>query len=358
MKAFINYVIYFYLLTCIFLLIFSIFNELFAKLQDWIKIKRIKTYYNLIMEECDKVDNKIYFSSKHNEFLVNNLDNTNKLLAYIEAVDKIKLKNEKLVKQYLERYSKSFYTLTLKYAKHNPMDRAFYAYVLATYRPFNYDFRFSEILLKYLENSTVFCRENTLKAIYVLGNKRNVVRAFLVLRDNDWVHEKHLIVDNLMNFTGNKEDLVWDLWHYLDEWEESMQVAIVQFATKISDVFAESFLVALKNQDISVEVHFALIRYFTKWHYPRAQSTLLEILSEEYTGNKSLAVAAASAIGTYPGEESRKALLKALHSKNYYVRYNAAKSLDLLNVTDEEIELIIQSDDKYAIEMLNYVVKR
>ena len=48
------------------------------------------------------------------------------------------------------------------------------------------------------------------------------------------------------------------------------------------------------------------------------------------------------------------ALLRAMHSPNWYVRYNASTSLEAHGLTYEEMLEVLAGDDRYAREMLSY----
>lgn len=351
--------IYFYIFICISLLIFNVFYIVFSKEQKHRKEKKAKKYYEIIKDECIRLKSFPTFSQSHADKLVRDFQNMDILLAYHEAVEKSRAEDAQGTQNYLSTYSQSFYTLALKYAKRPAMERAFYAYLIANYHLHDVDnLKFGEVLLTYFENSTVFCRENVLQAIYNMGNIRYVVRAFLLLKENGWSHERHLIVDGLMKFTGDKENLVEELWKHMYDFDESLQVSIVQFATRVSGSFAPQFLKALKAQETPMEVRFAIIRYFGRWNYELAQDVLLDFISKEHMDQDELAIVAASALAIYPCMETRNALLQALYSRNYYVRYNAAMSLKKLKITDEEILTIYQSKDQYAIDMLDYILGR
>lgn len=56
----------------------------------------------------------------------------------------------------------------------------------------------------------------------------------------------------------------------------------------------------------------------------------------------------------YPGPQTLEILKKETSSKNWYVRHNAAKSLAVLNTDRDALADILQGNDRYAKEMLEY----
>ena len=251
----------------------------------------------------------------------------------------------------------AFQTLALHYAKQPAMQRAFFAYVVASFHTKidGQKSAFAEILLGYLEDSTVFCRENVLHALYAVGHERAVEHAFEILNEHGWYHNPKLLSDGLVLFTGDRSALALRLWKHRDAWEEPLTVSVVQFAAmlnapELDRVFAD----ALEHESLSTEVRFAVVRYFGRRRYEPVRETLLAML-EKHDGEESqLAIAASSALASYPGEDTEAALKSAIRSHNWYVRHNAALSLTRLGLTEDEKEEIRASGDRYALEMLEY----
>ncbi len=61
-----------------------------------------------------------------------------------------------------------------------------------------------------------------------------------------------------------------------------------------------------------------------------------------------------SALARYPGEATVAALKEALHSSNWYVRYDAAIGLQALHVDYMDLMDVITGNDRYAREMMVY----
>ena len=221
------------------------------------------------------------------------------------------------------------------------MERAFFAYVVASYHPplaDEYD-PLVETLLGYLDSSTVYCRENVLSALYALGSCQGVEHVYSIL--NEW----------------DKETLVRRLWQHRREWDEALVTAVVQFAAMLpGDDFAPPFLNALEREKLPLELRFSLVRYFQRHACPQAEPMLLRLM-EVHTGEQGqLAIAAAASLSAYRSPAARQALKDALHSRNWHIRYNAAASLGRLGLDGDEVEEIRASGDRYAMEMLDYAL--
>ena len=63
---------------------------------------------------------------------------------------------------------------------------------------------------------------------------------------------------------------------------------------------------------------------------------------------------AAAALKDYKGEDVISALKSALYSSNWYVRYNAAVSLEASGFSYTELIDVMAGKDRYAREMMEY----
>lgn len=354
----IDSVIYFYMLICIALLIFNVGYIMQSNRKTRKRNKRILRWQKILIEQMGLLEKSDTVSPEHQRFLVKKLTNIEQLIAFHEAILLYLEYGEG--RRYLELNHDVFQVLALAYTKKVPMEKAFFAYLMSIYRPAcgeKHD-QLVEILLDFMRNSTVYCRENVLQAIYVMGNPVAVESAFHLLSDQELYHNPRLLSDGMMNFSGDKEDLAGRLWAQRHLFGEFIQVTIVQFATQISSIFADTFLQALKSKDTMMEVRFAIIRYFQKNIYGEALPYLLFLAKEGGKLGEDLAIPACAALVAYPGEETEEALKQAIHSKNWYVRKNAATALIRLGIAEKCLDELKLSKDRYAEEMLSYLLDK
>ena len=236
------------------------------------------------------------------------------------------------------------------------MNRAYFAYLIAQYKPCDgREYRpIMEVLLSYLDNSTVYCRENVLNALCALGNLQSVVNMLQILNDRQWFHHQKLLADGLMTFTGDREALAQRLWEHAKRWDLHLRIAVIQFIAGCTAQFQETFLPILKAQSDDLEVRLAILRYYRRYPYEPVRPLLLNYLQHSDGSDVSLAIVSAAVLDQYPGEDTVKTLKKALQHSNWYVRYNAATSLVNLKVGDEVLQDVLNGTDRYAKEILAY----
>ncbi|HIU02488.1 MAG TPA: hypothetical protein IAB63_04470 [Candidatus Onthocola gallistercoris] len=343
MSGFVDKVIYFYIFICIALLLFNIFYILRRKDQKNRREKRTGKWRNRL---------------KKNDVSLKQLNRTEELMAWNSAVfGEESLLSEEEKRIYLIKKRQDLLELAWDYRRHGAMERAFFAYILKEYAYYDREgcAAFAGPLLAYLEDSTVFCRENVLQALYALGEAGPIGKAFDLMGSRGWYHNPRLISDGLMNCPGDKEKLAGYLWERRKRWPEAFGVAVVQFATGVSAGFSERFYRALQEKDEPMDVRFALIRYFRKYPDEQAGGYMRALLEDGESDSSSLAIAAASALASYPGGATKSALKQALSSRDWYVRRNAALSLKILGIDEQDIRQIEAGGDRYAIEMIGYI---
>lgn len=354
MYFFVDKLIYFYIFICLSLLIFNILYIMRSGRSKRRRRTAVSRWKRTIREEAEWLERGGNVSEKHLALLRKRLSRVEELMAWQNALFSEGSLPEALRCRYLTECQRIVGKLAWDFQRRDSMERAFFAYVVSIcYQDTGEEAYLVEPLLAYLEKSTVFLREHVLHALFVIGNESAIERAFDYLSDQGWFHNTKLVSDGLMLYRKDKEKLAERLWAHREHWSESLVVSVVQFASNISARLETEFFEALQEEDISIEIRFALIRYFRKNPWQECLPYLLKLLEEE----QGLAIAAASALASYPQAQAREALKRALCNKSWYVRKNAALSLCTMGITQKEAEEIQNGKDRYAAEMLRYVME-
>lgn len=354
MRFDVEMLIYAYMFICVSLLGFNLLYIASAGGKKRRQVRRTRRWEREIRTQmnADRV------SDQHLKKMERKLRRINTLIAYQTALETIQSEGKtQQVETYLLQTGRCFQALAAVYAGRDSMERSYFAWVLAEDRPnWREKHMICEIMMGYLEDSTVYCRENVLRALYGFGSVDAVEQALQFMEDREIFHHPKLLSDGLAGFTGDKQQLAWRLWSHLDAWSAARMVATVQFAMGVSDAFCAPFLQALQRQTLDLEVRLAILRYFRRYVY-RPAAPLLRQYAAEHDGEE-LAIVAASVLERYPGKETMQTLERALCSSNWYVRSNAAVSLIGLEIGQDEIDDIIHGPDRYAGEMLAYQLKQ
>lgn len=354
MNLSINSVVYFYIFICIALLVFNILYILRTEGRSRAEKRRIRTWKALLERERAAGSP----SQKCLSLLRHRLRRVNELTAFNAALEEMAQDGQgDWLRAFVSACREVFPDLAHHYLHRPAMERAFFAYVIARYPTGAAGGRLPTVLLEYLEDSTVYCRENVLQALYALGSASGVEQALRLFNERGWYHHSHMLADGLTAFQGDREALAAALWRECRGWDENLQTAVVQFASNVTDAMKEPFRQALAAPETPLEVRFALIRYFTRHPMPAVKPMLLEMVRREADSGDT-AIAACSALVRYPGADTEQVLEQALLSRNWYVRHNAASSLLALGDEASAYAAAERVHDRYAKEMLDYVTGR
>ncbi len=357
MGFYIDDLIYLYIYLCIGLILFNIAYMIFTNYKEGRNNSLTNKWEIDINKQINLLKEGKPIELRHKVYLEKHLIYTNQLVAYVRALDILR-KQGHSTESYLFANYKSILFLAGKYKNEDVYDRTFFAFFISINTPCNGNEYNSlmEILLTYLDNSNIYCRENVLKALYAIGNLQAVENAFLIMYEHNYFHHYKLLSDGLLSFTGDKEALAERMYKYIQEWDENMVIAVIKFITFTSDKFKERFFLLLKEEeDINNEVRLAIIRYFRNHKYEPAHKLILEFMRSTDITDENIKIVSASVLGQYPGIETIKVLKEALKDPNWYVRYNSATSLINLNVGTSKLQDVLNGEDVYAKEIITYI---
>lgn len=351
-------VIYGYMFICFSLLVYNLLYIFNSKRRKKKTKKEAECWKLDIKKQCDLLMDGKEVEKSHLEKIERRIKKTRQLLSYLTALESIN--DEEDITIYLQSIYQVQQSLAIEYGKKDSMNRGFYAYVISKFSYVTND-SFTpmiEILLSYFDNSTVYCRENVLHALYALGNIKAVESALQILNDNDWFHHEKLLSDGLATFKGDKDKLFNSLWSHYDDWNEKIILSIINSITLCSIQFNEIFLPLLKSNSTSLEIRLAILRYYRKNVYQPAREVIYNFFENIDETDVNIIIVASFVLDHYPGSKTIEYLKKALCHHNWYVRQNAAKSLVNLVDNASDFDDIWNGNDQYAIEMLNYIYSK
>ena len=102
------------------------------------------------------------------------------------------------------------------------------------------------------------------------------------------------------------------------------------------------------------ELRLSAVRYFGRYRYEPARPILLALASDPDPECWEFAAVSVSVLAEYPGEDVDQALMEAMHSSNWHVRYNAACSLEVRELDYSALIEVVGGRDRYAREMMMY----
>lgn len=351
-------IIYVYIYIIIALILFDIFYTLNEKLQARRGKQKLEKYKNMVLEEIARLQNNKNINEKHRRRLAFHLRRINNLLIYQEAIRILKLESRYQVDEYLVLYSSVFQIFAHLYRHKDSIYKAFFASFLAKYYPFylHKNTILDEAIMKYVEDKSIYCRENAMLYFYERSSVRLVVNALKKIDENHLYYNHKLLSNDLLKFKGNKKELAKTLFEEFANFSLSFQISIINYLRFSKMDLKEELLRMLTSKEYDKEVNLAIIRYFGKEIHQEVLPYLLQILETEEKQDIEYKIITCQMIGAYESSRVKNALISCISDTNWYVRKNAAKTLSRMKLSNREQQKIEKITDCYGKEMLDYTV--
>ena len=193
-----------------------------------------------------------------------------------------------------------------------------------------------------------------MQALYTAGDPAVLVRALRIIDASSLYYHSKLLSDGLLNYTGDTRELADALWEAFDAFQPWMQVTLLNYFRYSSGAYCEKIHALLNDPAQDDEVRFACLRYLGRYPYPPAYADLLRYATPSENARWEYAAIASSVLASYPGAETAAVLERNLYHPNWYIRFNASKSLEQLGFGYRDLIDVIEGHDRYASEILRY----
>ena len=349
--------IYTYLSVCVGMIAFNIVTVILSRRR---KLRSFCTSIRLELKIADEIDRLAQtgaVSAAHLRYIERKLRRVNNMMTFDAAMERLRLRrSETLVRAYLAALDGVFITMAEDYCRRNEIEAAYFPYIIKKYRLLGGrdDRVLADMLLDLLRQPSLYCRENTMQAIYTAGDPELVVRALRVVNASCYYYNGKLLADGLLNFLGDKQALGEALWAAFEEFQPWMQATLLNYFRFSSSEYGARVLTILNDGTRDDELRFSCLRYFGRYPYAPARSHLLRYAAPAAGVRWEYAAIASSALASYPGGDTAALLERNLYHPSWYIRFNASKSLEQLGFGYRELIHVIEGHDRYASEILRY----
>jgi len=320
--------------------------------------KRIETLVNKVNIQLDKIREGGEPDADHWTNLQRRLSNVNYLIAYDRVMDEcVSDDDDSAVRTYKRKLYRVILQLAIVYRDRESMQAAYFAYFISKHnvqKHMDVGTALQDVLVEYMKKESLYCRVNAVQALCDLGHAGSVVKAITLLDRQDSLPHEKILTDALQSFAGDQEELVGLLWKNLDKYAVKTQLAILNFIRFQSGNYCEDMFAIMVSTEKDKELRLSAIRYFGRYYYEPALEPLLVFAADKNPLNWEYASTAVAALATYKGEAVREVLMEAVHSANWYVRYNAASSLEAHHLDYTDLIEVLSGSDRYAREMIMY----
>ncbi len=352
--------IYVYIAICVSMIAYNIVYVFILRHREKALSSNSEKMEKNILTEIDNLKQTGSVSQKHIKYLRKKLDKSAGITAFDKAFENIYKKEPEMAQKYLVETFSVFEYLTYRYLSKDTLKIAYFPYILQKYEILKYheDDKILSILMDMLRSVNVYCRENTLKALYGTHNPDIVISALRVIDKNLSFHHPKLICDGLFVFKGDRETLKDKFFDVFEEFSVQMRLNILNYFRFANVRCDEKMLSILTDESENHEIRFSAIRYFEKFPSEEAAPTILKFAENEAGLTWEYQSIATSALKSYPGDKTFRILVNNLSSSNWHIRQNSAISCEKLGYTYLDLINVFDGNDRYAREIMRYRLDR
>lgn len=359
-KIKIELMIYIYIAICVSMIAYNIAYVFILRHREKSLSQNAQKLKEHICDQIELLKGGGEISQNHKTYLRKKLDRSSWITAFDKALESISEGENKWVEQYIMGIYPVFEYLIHRYTSKNTLEIAYLPYILYKYNILGKDAggKVTDTLLELLRSVNVYCRENTLKAIYSTGNPALAATALKIIDKNLSFHHPKLVCDGLLSFNGEKEPLRDALLESFDSFSVDMRVNILNYF-RFGNIRCDSTMLRiLKDEKENRELRFSAIRYFEKFPSEEAKPVILDLAENLAERAWEYQAIATSALKSYPDDATFRILVKNLSNSNWHVRQNSAISCEKLGYTYHDLINVFDGNDRYAREIMRYRLDR
>ena len=348
--------IYLYLAVCTGMILFNIATALLARRRSRRALHVSVGFEVNISRNLDMLAETGTVSEGHIRYIGRKLRRVDNMAAFDAALERLRPRKSALVRAYLTALNGVMIELAEDYCRRDEIEAAYFPYIVKKYQLLcgHEDHALEEMLLDLLHEPSIYCRENTMQALYTAGDPALIVRALHIVDAGGLYYHGKLLADGLLNYAGDVQELAVLLWDAFEDFGPDMQVTLANYFRFSSGAHCEKMRMLLDDHTRDDELRFACLRYFGRYPYEPVYPELLRLAAPSPDARWEYAAIASSVLASYPGEQTLTTLKQNLYHPNWYIRFNASQSLERLGCGYRDLIDVIEGSDRFASEILRY----
>lgn len=260
---FVQILIYVYLGICAGMILFNIVTALLSQRREHRSFRDGIRLELTVSQELDRLAETGTVSERHLRFMERRLRRVNGMAAFDAALECLCVRRPELTRSYLTALNGVMITLAEDYCRRDEIEAAYFPYIIRKYRLLDgqENEALKTMLLDLLHESSIYCRENAMQALYTAGDPAVLVRALRIIDASSLYYHSKLLSDGLLNYTGDTWELADALWEEFDAFQPWMQVTLLNYFRFSSGAYCEKIHALLNDPAQDDEVRFACLRY-------------------------------------------------------------------------------------------------
>ncbi|MDD3170912.1 MAG: hypothetical protein PHO86_01185 [Bacilli bacterium] len=317
--------------------------------------KKTNLFLHAEKEEIKLIGETKTATTKHISFLTKQLKKNKNLQAFDKMISLVHEENAEEAFLYVYSITEVFVNIVKEFYHKATIYQAYFAYLITKY-PINLKIeqgKIREFLLEICTSKSIYCRENALYGLAMIGDAKICFEALNALAISGRMTQVKLLTECLIDFKGNNSELLNYLLNNFNNYPRQIKISIIDYARFVSCDSVEEIYEILKKET-DEEVLYSCLRYFGKHKYNDALEYIINF------GNKALqdecwgfVAVISSVLKLYKYSVSTNFLYKAVICPDWSSRENAAKTL-IHFFGKRTLQILSKYQDKYANEMIQY----
>ena len=270
------------MVICVSLLIFNFAVIRYAQSKHAYAADRVKKWRRILYRQAVIEDSVGVAASAHERFLLRKLANAETLIVYAQALEYLKHELPGAYNKYIHGSVGAFLKLAVIYGRKPRVEKTCFSDFIGTFPEVAGDTygELVNVLISYIDDSNIHCRIKVFRALCSIGTIEGVANVLQLIHDKSLFVHSQLLARELLKFNGNQEVLGKRLWADSRNWNDNLTVSVIQFITRISNDYSETFLEILKDASANINVSIAVVHYYREHIYEPAIPILLELIAK------------------------------------------------------------------------------
>ena len=223
--------LYVYLFICSGMIVFNIITAIVLKRRDRRTVRASARFRQHILQQIERINTGQQVERRHKKYLSRQLTRTGNMIAFDKMLEDLYREEPRQATEYLSQLGGVIVYLTIRYGRKDRIEAAYFPYIIKKYRlienrPFS---GVVDAMYTLLRESSIYCRENAMQALYTTGDCDCIMKALKLLDGGESFFHEKLLTDGLLEFTGDHEALGRCIEKSFADFSPEMQVAMMNF---------------------------------------------------------------------------------------------------------------------------------
>ena len=194
--------LYVYLFICSGMIVFNIITAIVLKRRDRRTVRASARFRQHILQQIERINTGQQVERRHKKYLSRQLTRTGNMIAFDKMLEDLYREEPRQATEYLSQLGGVIVYLTIRYGRKDRIEAAYFPYIIKKYHLIE-NRTFSGVvdaMYTLLRESSIYCRENAMQALYTTGDCDCIMKALKILDGGESFFHEKLLADGPAGF--------------------------------------------------------------------------------------------------------------------------------------------------------------